>query len=245
MFEQTLLTYPRATQKSGALFMSFAAQMLVCGVLLIVPLIFTGTLPALHMGPIDLYVERLPPPPAPLPPITETAVRTPVRVFNPPSYVVPTRVPPGPATEAFVEAPNLPSGPVDVGAPLLPGVSIASMDRIAPLPKPVITETTPSKPTPPEVPIRVSEVTQMAKLIKRVIPAYPPLARQTRVSGTVKLLGIIAKDGRIRDLKVLAGHPLLQRAALDAVSQWIYSPTVISGQAYEVEAPIDVIFEIR
>lgn len=85
----------------------------------------------------------------------------------------------------------------------------------------------------------------MAKLIKRIVPVYPAMARQIRVSGTVKLLGIITKDGRIRELKVLSGHPLLRPAALAAVSQWIYIPTTLGDQAVEVEAPIDVIFELR
>ena len=224
--------------------MSFAAQMLVGGVLLVVPLIFTGTLPALRMGPIDLYVERLPSPPTPaVPEVQATSSRDTVRQFNPLTSRVPTRVPQGPVPETYVEAPILSTGVVSAGDFVVPGVFTPPI--AVPLPKPAALEPAPSKPTPPEAPIRVSEVMQMAKLIKKVVPAYPPLARQTRVSGTVKLLGIITKDGRIRELRVLAGHPLLQKAALDAVSQWIYSPTVISGQAYEVEAPIDVIFEIH
>ena len=85
----------------------------------------------------------------------------------------------------------------------------------------------------------------MTKLIKRVVPVFPEPARRLHVSGTVRLLGIVAKDGHIRELKVLSGHPLLRQAALEAVRQWIYSPTVVSGQVFEVEAPIDVIFEFR
>ena len=85
----------------------------------------------------------------------------------------------------------------------------------------------------------------MAKLINRVVPAFPEMARRLRVSGTVRLLGIIGKDGRIRELRVLSGHPLLRQSALDAVGQWVYSPTILGGQPVEVEAPIDVNFEIR
>ncbi len=85
---------------------------------------------------------------------------------------------------------------------------------------------------------------QAAKIIKKVIPTYPPLARQARVSGTVQLVGIIAKDGTIQQLQVASGHPLLVKAALDAVRQWIYRPTLLNGQAVEVIAPIDVIFSL-
>jgi protein TonB len=120
------------------------------------------------------------------------------------------------------------------------------LDGVKPPPsKPVILEPTPSATVPPSAPIQVSGGAQLAKLIKRVVPAYPTLAHQMHVSGTVRLLGIIAKDGRVRDLRVLSGHPLLWPAALEAVSQWIYSPTILSGQPVEVESPIDVIFEFR
>ena len=71
---------------------------------------------------------------------------------------------------------------------------------------------------------------------------YPRPASQFRISGTVHLLGIIANDGTIQKLQVLSGHPLLRQAALDAVSQWVYRPTVLNGQPVEVKAPIDVIF---
>ena len=85
---------------------------------------------------------------------------------------------------------------------------------------------------------------QMAKLVKQVNPVYPPMARTARVSGVVHLVGTIAKDGTIRNLQVISGHPMLTRAALDAVSQWIYQPTLLSGEPVEVICPIDVDFKL-
>ena len=85
---------------------------------------------------------------------------------------------------------------------------------------------------------------QAAKLIKKVVPQYPALARIARVSGTVHLLGNIAKDGTIQRLQVVSGNPLLVQAALDAVRQWVYRPTRLNGEAVEVIAPIDVIFTL-
>lgn len=96
----------------------------------------------------------------------------------------------------------------------------------------------------PSGPIRVSIGVQMAKLVKKVIPEYPPLARTARVSGVVHLLGVIAKDGTIQNLQVIGGHPLLARAALEAVRQWVYQPTLLNGQPVEVIAPIDVNFTL-
>ncbi|HEY2842703.1 MAG TPA: energy transducer TonB, partial [Bryobacteraceae bacterium] len=96
----------------------------------------------------------------------------------------------------------------------------------------------------PAAPVAVGGDVQSAKLLKQVVPSYPQTARQLRIFGTVHLLGIIAKDGSIQRLQVLSGHPLLRQAAIDAVSQWIYRPTILNGQAVEVEAPIDVIFTL-
>jgi protein TonB len=59
------------------------------------------------------------------------------------------------------------------------------------------------------------------------------------------LVGIIAKDGTIRNLEVVSGNPLLVRAALDAVRQWVYQPTLLSGEPVEVICPIDVNFTLR
>ena len=86
---------------------------------------------------------------------------------------------------------------------------------------------------------------KMAQLIHRVEPLYPPLARQIRVSGVVELVGIIATDGRIRELKLLSGNPLLAPAALEAVRQWVYEPTLLNGEPVELIATISVIFRLN
>jgi protein TonB len=81
--------------------------------------------------------------------------------------------------------------------------------------------------------------------MNRVQPQYPPLARQARVSGTVKLHAIIAKDGTVQELQVISGHPLLIQAALDAVRQWRYRPTLLNSEPVEVDTTIDVIFTLN
>ncbi len=78
-----------------------------------------------------------------------------------------------------------------------------------------------------------------------VAPVYPALARQARISGQVRLEAIIAKNGRIENLQVLSGHPLLVQAALDAVRQWVYRPTLLNGDPVEVVTLIDVNFGLR
>ena len=84
-----------------------------------------------------------------------------------------------------------------------------------------------------------------AKLVRRILPEYPRLARDMRISGTVKLVGIVSRDGTVRELKVLEGHPLLVKSAVAAVMQWLYTPTLLNGGPVDVIAPIDVHFTLR
>ena len=85
---------------------------------------------------------------------------------------------------------------------------------------------------------------QQAKLVRQPNPVYPPLAKQARISGVVHLAAIISKDGTIQDLKVISGHPLLIPAALEAVKQWVYQPTLLNGEPVEVSTQIDVNFTL-
>jgi TonB family protein len=93
--------------------------------------------------------------------------------------------------------------------------------------------------------IRVSGNVQAGKIINQVQPIYPPLARQTRISGTVGLRAIIAKDGTIQQLEVVSGHPLLLQAALNAVRQWRYQPTLLGGEPVEIDTTITVSFALQ
>jgi periplasmic protein TonB len=102
----------------------------------------------------------------------------------------------------------------------------------------------PPPPKPTVSRVRVGGAVQAAKLVNRVQPIYPPLARQTRISGTVRLHAIIGKDGTVQQLTVESGHPLLVQAALDAVRQWRYQPTLLNGEPVDVDTEIDVIFSL-
>jgi TonB family protein len=87
----------------------------------------------------------------------------------------------------------------------------------------------------------VSQLTE-AQLLNRVEPVYPHIAVLTGVQGQVKLHAIIARDGSIQSLNVISGHPLLVRAAAEAVGQWRYRPYILNGEAVEVETFITVNF---
>lgn len=92
--------------------------------------------------------------------------------------------------------------------------------------------------------IRVGSLVQKTNLLQAPRPVYPPLAKQARIQGAVKLEAVISKDGAVENVTVLSGHPLLVPAALDAVKQWVYRPTLLNGNPVEVITQIDVNFTL-
>jgi periplasmic protein TonB len=242
MFEQSLLLDHAAGKKTGALAASLTAQTLFVGVLIAIPLIYSDRLPDVRLSiPLSL---PLPPPPA-APQRTQTAVSSSssrnnsvtTKVYIPRHIVALSQIP----DVGLVEAPPIFSTGADIGVPGGTGVPLVNPFFREPITQPKPLAAAPPTPVKPQV---VGGDVQAAKLVKKVIPLYPPLARQARVSGTVELIGVIAKDGTIQQLQVTSGHPLLVKAALDAVRQWIYRPTLLNGQAVEVIAPISVYFTI-
>jgi TonB family protein len=85
---------------------------------------------------------------------------------------------------------------------------------------------------------------QAANLIQRVAPAYPPLAKQARIQGTVRFTAVIGTDGLVQSLQLVSGHPLLVPSATEAVKQWRYNPTLVNGAPVEVLTTIDVNFTL-
>jgi TonB family protein len=81
---------------------------------------------------------------------------------------------------------------------------------------------------------------QQAKLVSQVRPAYPPLAKQARISGVVRLTALIGKEGNVINMAVISGHPLLIPSALEAVQKWVYQTTLLNGDPVEVITQIDV-----
>lgn len=96
----------------------------------------------------------------------------------------------------------------------------------------------------PTLRIRVGAAAQQAKALQQPRPAYPPLARQARVQGTVRLAATIGSDGTVKALRLIAGHPLLVPPCLEVVHKWTYQPTLFSGKAVEVETEIEVKFRL-
>lgn len=105
--------------------------------------------------------------------------------------------------------------------------------------------TSPTLPDNSAKPLRIGGSVQAARIIRRVQPEYPDIARKERLQGTVTLHAIIGKDGQISRLVVLHGYCSLAQASVQAVSQWRYTPTLPLGQPVEVDTTIDVIFALN
>jgi TonB family protein len=121
---------------------------------------------------------------------------------------------------------------------VLPGV-LRSVPTTEVLPAP------PAGPTRDEISrMRIGANVMAASLITAPKPVYPALAKQARIQGVVKLSAVIGVNGAVQNLEVVSGHPLLVPAALEAVRQWVYQPTLVNGEAVEVITQIDVNFTL-
>lgn len=108
----------------------------------------------------------------------------------------------------------------------------------SPQPQPAASSTGPGQP------IRVGGNAQQANLIVKVTPSYPAEAKQSRIQGVVKLSATINKDGTIQSLDLISGESVLAGAAIEAVKQWVYKPTLLNGNPVEVITQIDVNFTL-
>ena len=103
----------------------------------------------------------------------------------------------------------------------------------------------PPPPPPPPAPVRVGGNIQAPKKISDQNPTYPSIAQSARVQGIVILEATIGPDGRVQDVRVLRSIPLLDAAAIDAVKQWVYTPTLLNGVPVPVIMTVTVNFTLR
>ncbi len=227
----------KKTNKSWAVTLSVVVQSLILFVLILIPLIYTQALPKAMLS--TLLIAPPPPPPPPPPP----------------------QAAPGEGGQARRPPPD--AGQVDGAARHSEGCRGIQRSRIASRACRQVTacwadsaaETfsadsaaavPPSAPPPPPKAtpsrIKLGGQVQAAKIVAQPQPLYPALARQARIQGNVVLHAIIDKDGRVGQLEVVSGHPLLVQSALDAVKQWRYQPTQLNGDPVEVDTTITVTF---
>jgi periplasmic protein TonB len=158
--------------------------------------------------------------------------------FCAPSSIPPTIVMRDPTSSASETDDTLPPGMGDNIPGAIDGTIPLSDSRQRVLPPPNEHQV-----TRPQV-VRMTRL-DPAMLIRRVEPVYPPLARQTHRDGRVELRAIIGTDGTIQSLQIVASDPLFDLSAKEAVSQWRYRPTILNGQAVEIDTFITVVYTMQ
>lgn len=244
MFDQTFVNANGQTRRPWTVAVSLTLQTALVVIALIVPLLHTASLDVPTKIPVWMPLEKLD---LKLKPETKAAPnRVPATarpVFHLDGLRAPTSVP------RHIDV--TPDAPEIANTPVVTGISGPSFDgllrgaAVAPTvpPQALVPDEKP-KPASPSAPIRVGVGVQSAKLIFGPKPAYPPLAQYSRTQGTVKIQALIGRDGVIRNLKVVSGPALLIAAAIKAVQQWRYQPTLLNGEPVEVITEIDVNFTL-
>ncbi len=237
LFESSSVANPR---RGWTALVSFFVQTLFIGVLVALPLLFTEALPLTH------WANILEVPPASAPPSVAEPIR---HNTQPPDtnmagsrILQPTRIPdhvatpvdegPPPQIDTLGESVPGSTGPSGSNNPFMSNL----LNSVHPPAHPSIGR--PTKPVP------VSRGVSEGLLIHPVKPTYPPIALTAHVQGEVILQAVIGKDGTIQNLHIVSGHPMLIKAAVDAVQQWRYRPYLLNGEPVEVETQVRVTFTI-
>lgn len=239
--------HSNAMKRLLAFFASTVLHFFLVFAVIVLPLVFFQVLPEAELL---TFLIAPPPPPPPLPPplLPPSGRSAPKQVtVKAGEFEVPATIPKGiPAAEdePLRVSPDAISTPLNVGY-IGSGPGGGITDAIGP--RGISVEALPPPP-PPKIrpaPMLVRTTLLSSRLLKRVEPVYPELARRARVSGTVILQVTVDEEGNVTEVRVLSGHPLLDDAAVQAVKRWKYSPTYLNGEPVPVMASVTVIFNLR
>jgi protein TonB len=195
--------------------------------IVIVPLAATGALPT----PASMMVFSIAPPPSP--PEVPAVPRVVPSSVAPVVSTVPLEAP-----ATIVADPDPPPAPPSTALSVASGEIAGLLDDHSPV--------TLAVPPPTSVaPVRVTSLMRTPVRTFEVQPVYPATARSAKVSGVVIIEAVIGVDGRVTDAHVLRPMPLLDAAALAAVRQWRYSPTILNGVAVPVILTVTVNFTLK
>lgn len=235
---------PERRRRGFATMISFLLECLLVASLLILPLMFTQALPTERL--LTYLVASPPPPPPPPPPAVAQVVRSVQSdTFSSGQLRMPTRIPR--TVEMIREAeapPPAPDGGVVGGIPGgIPGGQLGGVIGGI-ISSSTSTSTVIVPKLEPVKRVRISQGVTQGMLISKIPPKYPTIALAARVTGVVLLKAIISRDGEIKELQAVSGHPLLVPAAIESVKQWRYRPYLLNGEPVEVETNITVTFQI-
>ena len=237
-------TKPR--HRLGDFVISATVQMLCLAALLLLPLYLTDSLDIHALNKTLLVAPPFAPAPPP-PPISARSAAPKPRTSSIAAKLVAPRVIPR-------QVAHLSQDPVgnDLAAPALPGEGIPGglpgglpggviggvLSGVAPSPPPPINSA-------PKSPIRVGGQVKAPRLIFGPEPVFPVLAREGRIAGAVVIDAVIDAHGNVVEMRTISGHPVLALAAMEALRQWKYEPTVLGGEAFPVRLLVTMTFEHR
>jgi protein TonB len=209
----------------------------IVAVVLIVPLLASDMLPKPNGGRVQFVSEAFvpPPPPAATAPVVRAVNHNAAPVVAPDHFTPEQPEPP------------INAGPVDphgldiIGTQATPGFGPNLGDALshaAPAPPPPVRQA-------PQRPLPVGGDIHQPIKVFNIAPVYPEIAQRARIEGDVVIRAIIGTNGTVQDAQVVSGSPLLNDAALNAVRQWRYSPTLLNTQPVAVIMTVTVSFKLQ
>jgi protein TonB len=212
---------------------SILVHLTIVLVVVIVPLVATDVLPEPRRAVEYIQVDAVPPPPPPAPPR-----RTTDRIEqNLSADAAPVEVPNAIGPDSGLDRPieDVAVGD-DVGT--IGGIDVG--DRLA-----IVDPIPPPPPSAPKAPLRVGGSIRQPQKVREVAPVYPAIAQAARIEGVVILEAVIGADGRVSQVRLLRSIPLLDQAAMDAVRQWVFTPTLLNGEPVPVVMTVTVAFQLQ
>jgi protein TonB len=209
------------------LVLSIVVHLAAVGAVIVVPLVATDVLPTPRRAVefIEVRPIEITPPP---PPVQRAQPETPQVSPN----AAPIEAPSGIEPERDV----VPPPPLDPGFSPVEGVPVLSD----------VADSTPLPPPPADRgPVRPGGAISRPERIHYVAPEYPSLARAARREGTVILEAVLGTDGTVREARVLRSVALLDAAALEAIQQWRFTPTLLNGEPVPVVLTVTVVFSLK
>lgn len=233
----------KALSRAWEVLLSFVGHSVALAIIIVIPLLYTHSMDLSQFR--STFVVAPPPPPSPPAPrmvpshpafhLREAKLYQP-RVI--PRQIAEIKDEPPPSQPAFSGV----SGGVPDGIPggqlggVLGGILGPGNRLLVPQP--------PLKPVRRHGPYRVGGKVQAPRLIRQVQPIYPTIAKEARISGEVEIDSVIDEHGNVTQMKVVSGNPLLVPAALKAVEQWKYQPTLLNGRPIAVDMEVTVTFKL-
>jgi protein TonB len=217
--------------------LSLAAHAMLVSSLVLVPLLSGDALPEHSISSVRaFFVEPSLAPPPPPPPPKSVSVPTKMKSNAKPQEtaaltapaIVPDHVEPDLGSDLGI-LDGVPEGVEGGVAGGVAGGIVGGLPEVA----------------PPPPPVRIGGAIKEPRKLKHIDPEYPPVALAARIQGVVVLECLISPEGRVTEVKVVNGLPLLSEAAVTAVRQWIYTPTLMNGVPMPALMTLTVRFGLR